>query len=75
MQYESFTAYNDIFHYWNMKEHVFLSNTHSGIVKDYWIMHFLNTTNVLIDSFVLEILLFCETYVPYNNHVQGGHSF
>ena len=40
-------AYNDIVHYWNMKEHVFLSNNQGGIVQDYWIIHFLNITNVL----------------------------
>ena len=48
MQFKSFKAYNDIFHYWNMKEHVFLSNNLDGIVENYLIMHFLNI-NMLIN--------------------------
>ena len=30
-----------------MNEHVFLSHYQYGIVEDYWIIHFLNNTNVL----------------------------
>ena len=42
-------AYNNIFHYRIMKEHVFLSNNKNGIVEDYRIMHFLNATNMLMN--------------------------
>ena len=35
------------FHYWNMKERVFLSNNQDGIIENYWMMHFLNVTDVL----------------------------
>ena len=50
MLFKSFKAYNDIFHYYNMKECVFLSNNQDGIVENCWIMYFLNATNVLINS-------------------------
>ena len=30
-----------------MKEHVFLSKNQDGVVEDYWIMYFWDTTNVL----------------------------
>ena len=42
-------AYIDIVHYWYKKEHVFLTNNQDSIVEEYWIIHFLNTTNVLRD--------------------------
>ena len=42
-----FKAYIDIFHYYNTKERVFLSNNQDGIIENYWMMHILNATNVL----------------------------
>ena len=50
LQFKSFTAYNNIVHYWNMKEHVFLSKNQDSIVEDFWIIHLLNTTNALTNN-------------------------
>ena len=37
----------DLYHDWNMKERVFLSNNQDGIIENYRVMQFLNVTDML----------------------------